>query len=329
MNALTVLQFDMRRSPECPDSQEARYEGCLEMVKWADRTGLSVIGFSEHHNTEDGFMSSPMMLAMAAAQATCHIRLSVSALLLPLHDPIRIAEDVAVLDLLSNGRFMAVAGLGYRESEYRTMGVDWKRRGAVMDEKIKVLLQAWTGQAFIHNGVSVRLDPVPKRPAQSLLCVGGNSAAAARRAARFGLLFAPAVDDPMLEQVYNEACESHGFARGGVIFPGEPSLTLVSDDPDRDWAHHGKYFLYDALSYKQWRHRTRRAYAESSATNLSELRKEGKYCFLTPDDAVKRLRDKGSINLSPLCGGMPLDIAWKSLELYAGKVVPALRGVAR
>lgn len=324
MPAMTVIQFDMRRSPECPDSQEARYRGCIDMVRWADSKGIAVAGFSEHHNTPDGFLSSPMMMAMAAAQATSTIRLSVSALLLPLHDPIRVAEDIAVLDLLSDGRFMAVAGLGYRESEYRTMGVDWKRRGRVMDEKIQVLLQAWQGEPFTYNGVQTVLNPVPLRPAQALLCIGGNSAAAARRAARFGLFFAPAIDDPELERVYQVACEEHGFEGGAVIFPNEPSLTLISEDPERDWAHYGKFFLYDALAYGQWRHATRRAYAESFASDIEGLRAEGKYCFLSPDEAIARMRDKGSINLSPLCGGMPLDVAWNSLELFAAKVLPAL-----
>jgi len=267
------------------------------------------------------------MMAMAAAQATSNIRLSVSALLLPLHDPIRVAEDIAVLDLVSQGRFMAVAGLGYRELEYQTMGVEWKQRGKVMDEKIQVLLRAWQGETFLHNGVPTVLNPVPARPAQALLCIGGNSAAAARRAARFGLFFAPAIDDPELEHSYQTACREHGFTHGAVIFPNEPSLTLISEDPERDWALYGKYFLYDALAYGQWRHATRRAYAESFASDLEGLREEGKYCFLTPEEAIARMRSKGSINLSPLCGGMPLNVAWNSLELFAGKVMPALSTV--
>lgn len=324
MAALSVIQFDLRHSPECPDSQAQRYRACIDMVRWADENDITVAGFSEHHNTGDGFLSSPMMLAMAAAQATSKIRLSVSALLLPLHNPVRVAEDIAVLDLVSQGRFMAVAGLGYRELEYQTLGVEWKRRGKVMDENIAVLLQAWRGEPFEHNGVQAVLNPVPERPAQALLSVGGNSAAAARRAARFGLFFAPAIDDPELEHAYNAACQEYGFTGGAVIFPNEPSLTLVSDDPDRDWAHYGKFFLHDALAYGQWRHATRRAYAESFADDLESLRAEGKYCFLTPDEAVARIREKGSINLSPLCGGMPVEKAWNSLELFASKVMPAL-----
>ena len=106
MRPTSVLQFDLRRGPACPDSQQSRYQAALEMVKWADQSGISVVGFSEHHNTEDGFLSSPLLMAAAAAQITTRVSLSVSALLLPLHDPIRVAEDIAVLDLISGGRFI-------------------------------------------------------------------------------------------------------------------------------------------------------------------------------------------------------------------------------
>lgn len=317
---MVVIQFDMRRSPACPDSQRDRYRACLEMVRWADHNGVDVAGFSEHHNTEDGFLSSPLMMAMAAAQVSENIGISVSALLLALHDPVRVAEDIAVLDLVSNGRFMAVVGLGYREAEYRTMGVDWSRRGRVLDEKLHILLDALSGEPFESNGESMRLNPAPERPPRAIICLGGNSAAAARRAARFGLMFAPAIDDPALEEAYLAECEQLGFHGGAVLFPNEPSLTLLSEDPDRDWARFGEFMLYDALAYRQWQHPNRRAYAESSAVNLEELRAEGKYAIITPDEALRRIREKGSINLSPLCGGMPIEYGWKSLELFAAEV---------
>ena len=322
MNPTTVLQFDLRRGPACPDSQQDRYKACLEMVQWADKNGIGVVGFSEHHNTEDGFLSSPMMMAMAAAQATEHIAISVSALLLPLHDPIRVAEDLAVLDLVSGGRFMAVAGLGYREVEYDTMGVEWSRRGKVFDEKLAVVLKAWQGKPFDYNGTTVQLNPVPTSPAQGLLCVGGNSAPAARRAAKFGLMFAPAIDDPKLETIYKQACDDVGFKYGAVIFPNEPRLTLISEDPDKAWHEVGEHLLYDAVAYGQWKHKNRRAFAESSAENLQELRAEGKYCILTPEQAIEKMQTTGTINLSPLCGGVPIDFGWQSLELFGSKVMP-------
>ena len=324
MKPLIVLQFDMRRSPACPDQQAQRYRACLEMVRWADQQPVTVVGFSEHHNTEDGFLSSPLMMAMAAANVSERVAINVSALLLPLHDPIRVAEDIAVLDLVSGGRFMATVGLGYRELEYQTLAVDWARRGKIFDEKLRTVLAAWRGKPFTHNGVTMRLNPVPARPASSLLCVGGNSAAAARRAARFQLMFAPPIDDPALQAVYQEECAKVGFQGGAVIFPNEPSLTLLSEDPDRAWAENGQYLLYDALAYQGWKHKTRRAYAESSATDIQQLRDEGKYSIITPQQALERIKIKGSLNLSPLCGGLPIEFGWQSLQLFAADVAPYL-----
>lgn len=326
MNKTTILQFDMRSSPECPDAMNDRYKACVDMAVWADSHSIDVVGFSEHHNTQDGFLSSPLMMAMAVAYSTQKIRISVSALLLPLHDPIRVAEDIAMLDLISNGRFVTTLGLGYRETEYQVMGVDWKKRGKVFDEKIAILLKAWSGDAFDYNGTTMQLNPAPNTPARSMIFVGGNSPAAARRAARFNLMFAPPLDDLKLQNVYKEECNKQEFKHGFIISPNEPNLTLIAEDPDKAWHDVGKYFLYDALAYSQWQHKTRRAYAESNAKTLSALRAEGKYQILSPQQAAHVLNTKGALNLAPLCGGMPIDHAWVSLHLYNEQVVPLLTG---
>ena len=107
-----VLRFDMRCAPQCPDSQTSRYQAAIAMASWADQNSVDVIGLSEHHATEDGFLSAPLQLAGMMAAVTQRIRISVSALLVPLHDPVRLAEDITVLDLASGGRFSATCGLG-------------------------------------------------------------------------------------------------------------------------------------------------------------------------------------------------------------------------
>lgn len=325
MNPLIVLQFDLKRAPFCPEGMGERYRACIDMVRWADRQNIAVVGFSEHHNTEHGFLSAPLMMAMSAATVTNRLGISVSALQLPLHNPIRVAEDIAALDLVSNGRFNVTVGLGYREVEYRTFGVDWERRGEIFDAKLELLLQALTGEPFECDGTSVLLNPAPERAPHSLVFVGGNSPAAARRAARFKLIFAPAIDDPALQDAYQQACKEQGFENGFVVFPREPSLTLIAEDPDKAWAELGPYLLYDATTYAQWKHKSRRAYAESAASTLEALRAEGKYAILTPQEAADKIATKGSLNLSPLCGGIPVHAGWESLELYANKVVPLLR----
>ncbi len=319
-----VLRFDLRSAPRCPEPPAARYRAAIDMACWADRNALDVVGLSEHHCTADGFLSAPLQLTGMMVARTTRIRISVSALLVPLHDPLRLAEEIAVLDLVSGGRFSATCGLGYREVEYRALGADWSRRGRVFDAKLATLVDALSGKVFEHNGQSLELNPKPASPVQALLTVGGNSAAAARRAARFGLLFCPAIDDPELESAYRAACAEQGVTWGATIFPRRPATTFISEDPETLWREIGDYLLYDAIAYGAWRHPDRRAYAESFASDLDSLKREGKYRVLTPDQAAETIATQGSLHLAPLTGGVPSDIGWQTLQLFEQRVLPQL-----
>src|ERR687893_2814439 len=104
----------MRAPASGPASPAELYGASLDMAAWADRVGIGSIVLSEHHGAEDGFLPSPVVAAAAIAGRTEHITITIGALLLPLHDPVRVAEDLAVLDLLSRGRVSTVLGLGYR-----------------------------------------------------------------------------------------------------------------------------------------------------------------------------------------------------------------------
>jgi alkanesulfonate monooxygenase SsuD/methylene tetrahydromethanopterin reductase-like flavin-dependent oxidoreductase (luciferase family) len=319
-----VLRFDMRSSTECPDTPADRYMTALEMARWADRNTVDVIGLSEHHDTIDGFLSAPLQLAGMMIAATHRIRISVSALLVPLHDPLRLAEDIAMLDIVARGRFTATCGLGYRESEYECFGIDWANRGRVFDEKLEILVNALKGQSFNYNGRESRLNPAPVSPLYNLLTIGGNSKAAARRAARFGLFFCPALDDPELEKTYFEACKTYNCKFAFIISPRAPATTFISKDPEACWKKIGRYLLYDATAYASWRHSSRRAYAESFASSVEELKREEKYRVLTPEQALQTIIETGSLHLAPLTGGVPLDVGWQSLELFEDQVQPFL-----
>ncbi|NQX87348.1 MAG: LLM class flavin-dependent oxidoreductase [Halioglobus sp.] len=319
-----VLRFDMRTSEHCPEGPADRYRATLDMAAWADVNTVDVVGLSEHHDTPDGFLSAPLQLAGMMIARTQQIRVSVSALLVPLHDPLRLAEDIALLDIAAEGRFSTTCGLGYRKAEYEAFGVDWEQRGKVFDEKLDILVPALKGEPFEYHGRNLTLNPKPTSPVQALVTIGGNSKRAARRAARLGLLFCPAIDDPELEATYLTACKAHGMDYGFVINPRGPATTFLSEDPDSCWKEIGDYLLYDALSYGAWHHPNRRAYAESFARNLEELKAEGKYRILTPEQAIEEIHMKQSLHLAPLTGGVPCDVGWKSLRLFEDKVQPHL-----
>lgn len=319
-----VMRFDMRCPPTGEVSAAELYQAVVEMAAWADGRGIDVIGLSEHHNTDDGFLPSPLTLASAIAARTTQIGISIGALLVPLHDPIRLAEDIAVLDNLSNGRLIVIAGIGYRQSEYQMLDKDWQGRGRLLEDNLLVMLKAWTGEPFEYLGESVRVLPKPLSQPHPLIAVGGNSKLAARRAARLGLPFFPAIDDAELVSAYHEACAQEQFDGGLVMLPDYPSTTYLAEDVDEGWQEMGQYMLYDALAYGAWRHPNRRAYAESFASDLQELREEGKYRVLTPVMAIELLQGNGSLHLAPLVGGAPAQLGWKSLKLFTEQVVPLL-----
>jgi alkanesulfonate monooxygenase SsuD/methylene tetrahydromethanopterin reductase-like flavin-dependent oxidoreductase (luciferase family) len=162
----------------------------LDMSAWADAHGVDVIRVSEHHGSEDGYCPSPLTALAAIAGRTRRVRLRTMALLLPLYDPVRMAEDVAALDLVSAGRIELVIGAGYRESEFALFGKDRSTRGRQVEEGIAVLRRAWAGEEFSYQGRPV-ITPQPYQTGGPALLLGGSSHAAARRAARIADGFVP------------------------------------------------------------------------------------------------------------------------------------------
>src|SRR3954471_5450315 len=154
-----AIRFDLRRGPLAALTQGEQYAQCVEMARWADEQGFAAITISEHHGVD--FISAPTALAGVLLGATRQAHVMVNALLVPLHDPVRLAEDIATLDVTSGGRFTLVAGLAYRPEEFAMAGVDRSKRGAIVEEYLEVMKQAWTGEPFEWRGRTVTVRPVP------------------------------------------------------------------------------------------------------------------------------------------------------------------------
>ncbi len=319
-----VLRFDMMRAPFSAVSTGCLYREAIEMAAWADRRRIGLVGFSEHHVTSEGFLPAPFPMAAAVAARTDRLRISIAALLVNLYDPVHLAEEIAVLDLVSDGRFGVTLGLGYREIEYRVFGIDWAGRGRRLDENLEILSRALRGEAFVRHGVDMILMPQPSSPLQALVTMGGNSLAAARRAGRSGLVFCPSLDDPELEAAYHEASRLAGNGEGLIVSPNSPATTLIDEDPDRAWSEVGPFLLHHAEAYGAWSHPDRRAYAEAKGRTLDALRREGKYRILTPEEAARALLETGSLHLAPLTSGIDPRFGWRTLELFESRVEPLL-----
>ncbi|MCX4856680.1 LLM class flavin-dependent oxidoreductase [Streptomyces canus] len=321
---VTVVRFNLVEPGATPASLSTRYRAALDMASYADEHGITTVQTEEHHGVDNNWLPSPFAFAGAVFGATRRIAVTVSAVIGPLHDPLRLAEEIAVLDLLSGGRLVTVAGIGYRPEEYALFDVEWSRRGRLQDELLETLLKAWTGEEFEYRGRTVRITPRPFTDPHPLLLVGGSSKAAARRAARLGLPFFPSAHLPELEAYYKERLVEYGTEGWTMMPTAETPLLHIAENPDEAWARHGEHFLHEARTYASWQSGDIRSAVRSAAASVEELRAEGVYRILTPDECVEQGLD--NLVLHPLAGGMPVEEGWRSLRLFAERVLPALNG---
>jgi len=325
---IIAIRFDLRTAPGVGADHRTLYAASLDMARWADRIGLDSVVVSEHHFTDDGYLPSPIVLASAYAAATERIAVTIAALLAPLHDPLRLAEDLAVLDHVSKGRSAIVLGLGYRPEEFTGLGIDRSERVARLEACVAELRAAWAGEEIERNGIRFTVGPPPYTPGGPMLFLGGSAPVSARRAARLGLPFYSAVDDPSLTTEYQEELARLGREPGWAMIPSGPTFVHVSEDPERDWDVLTPHLLHDATSYREWQTAGNRSVVESAATNADELRAEGKYLVLTPDECVELMGSQdptAAFVLHPLLGGIHPDTAWRSLQLFETEVLPRIR----
>jgi alkanesulfonate monooxygenase SsuD/methylene tetrahydromethanopterin reductase-like flavin-dependent oxidoreductase (luciferase family) len=313
---MLILRFDFRLGPQSSAQMHELYAASLDMLEWGEANGAMMGLFSEHHGSADGYLPSPIVMAAAAATRTSTLPINVGALLALMYDPVKLAEDMVVLDHLSQGRITYTIGLGYRDEEYAMFGVDPSRRGALMDERISVLRRALAGEHFEWDGRTIHVTPAPFTDGGPMLMYGGGTRAAARRAARFGMMLLPQHSDPALAEAYDEAALTAGNPPGMCMSPGDgaPTTLFVADDPDAAWVEIGEHLLHDARAYGEWLG-DNASLSGSRATTVDELRAEnGAYRIVTLDEA-RALRDQyGTLSLQPLCGGIPPETAWRYLR---------------
>ncbi len=320
------VRFDMRVPGKNPGEIADHYQAAIDMARWMDEQGGFSLAISEHHAAEDGYTPSPMTLASAMAAVTNDIHIMIAATLLPLHDPVRLAEEMIVLDYISRGRTSYVLGIGYRPEEYELYGLEYSERGRLADEKLARLLEVLDEARSAKS--MPRVTPAPFSPYQPTLFWGGGSKPAARRAGRFGLGFLAQVSAPGLEEAYKAASREAGHEPGLCMIPPAdmPGVVFVADDIDRGWEDIGPYMLADAVSYAEWNERAKlQAAVISKQTSVEALREEnGKYRIVDVEGAVDLIRQWGRLPLHPLCGGCPPELAWPCLRRVVEEVRPAV-----
>jgi len=319
------LRFDFRNPSFAGTSTAERYAVALDMAEWADRLGCASIAVSEHHGSPDGYLPSPLPMVAAMAARTSTVRFMVAALIAPFYDPLRLAEDIIVVDNLSRGRVDLVVAAGYVQEEFALFGVPMSERARRVTEVVRTLKAAFSGQPFEYRGRTVCLTPAPFRSGGPSITLGGSSEAAARRAARIADSFIPSV--PEVWDFYRDELIRLGRPDPGPYPLGPNQVVALAEDPAQGWAEMAPYFLHEMNAYGTWQAQEGVASPYRTTTDTEALRASGHYRVLSPDQFVAE-QEAAQLPFAmfhPLCGGMPPELAWKSLRLFEDKVLPTFR----
>ncbi|MEY2460864.1 MAG: hypothetical protein QOG30_2694 [Acidimicrobiaceae bacterium] len=320
---LFSLRFDFRNPAAAATAMADRYAAALDMAEWADRLGCVNIVVSEHHGSPDGYLPSPIPVLAAMAARTQNVRFMIAALIAPFHDPLRLAEDLVVLDNLSKGRVDLIVAGGYVHEEFAMFDVPMNERAKRVIETVTTLKAAFTGEPFDYRGRTVHITPRPFRAGGPAILLGGSSEPAARRAARIADGFIPSVPD--VWEFYRDEVQTLGRPDPGPSAIGENQVVVLAENPDKGWEQMAPHFLHETNAYGAWQAQDDIASPFHTVHDIDQLRATGQYRVLTPEQFVDELKASAFpfALFHPLCGGMPIDLAWSSLRLFEREVLPA------
>jgi probable F420-dependent oxidoreductase len=324
-------------------SFDTEYHDILELSRLAETLGFDSVWVSEHHGAGDGYLPSLLPTLAALAAATDRVLLGTGVVLAPFHHPLRLAEDAAVVDQLSGGRLILGLGLGWRDEEFRMFDVPIRERVRRASETVEILRQAWTGNRFSHRGRAysfdrVRITPPPFRDGGPPIYVGGMVEAACRRAGRQGdgyIRSRGGLDDARQAVAWAEEGAREAGKDPDALGFAQLQNAFVWEDGDA-WEVVRPGVAHQLGVYAGWR-----AGTDTPEKTALEV--------LPPDDDVLReLTPAGDRHeviraLRPLVDafahrsefhlvvrlhypGMNLDRAARSVELFGGEVLPALKG---
>ena len=246
------LWYDFRNPTQWRQPFETFYAERLQQIAEAEDLGFSSCWLTEHHFCEDGYTPSPLVLAGAIGARTRTMQLGTNLMLLPLHDPVRVAEDAATLSLVTGGRFDLGVGIGYRQLEFDQFGRKISHRPSLVEEGIEIVRRAWSGKPVSFSGKRFEVGDLCVTPAPEhtpAILLGGMAPPAIDRAARVadGFLCTGGIGI----DIYAEALERHGKSMNdGSVVLG--CWAIIAEDPEAEAAKVGEHVLYQANEYIKW-----------------------------------------------------------------------------
>ena len=326
------LAYDFRNPERWGRPWAEVFDALLEQIEYVDTLGFDSIWITEHHFVPDGYAPSPVTLLAAIAARTQNVKLGTDILLLPLYHAVRLAEDLATVDLISGGRLMLGIGMGYRDEEFEAFGQTRRERVGRTEEGIDVLRGAWADGPFSYEGQYYKLrdvdvTPKPLQRPHPPLFLASTSEPAARRAARMDLNLLPQGDlrvayEPWLDELARRGKRPEDY-RIGLIKPW-----FVADDrADPLWRRAREHEHYRASVYAPWI----KAAAAPGLPPGDSRPIDQSYLVGPPEQLIEQLEKyRTTLPATDIIGwGTPVGMdpaeVTPSLERFAKEVIPHFR----
>jgi alkanesulfonate monooxygenase SsuD/methylene tetrahydromethanopterin reductase-like flavin-dependent oxidoreductase (luciferase family) len=328
------LLYDFRNPARWRVPNERLYAQTLEQMVYAEQLGYDSIWISEHHFVEDGYCPSVLTMAAHVAARTSRVRIGTSVLLLPFHDPLRVAEDANTVDVLSGGRLDLGIGLGYRAEEFEAFGFPRRQRPRRFEENLAILRRALAGEPFTYEGRYHRIErPITvtpagvQRPSVPVWCAA-SSLPAAERAARERLHLTIRGDRTVYD-AWSAGLRAQGEDPARYQCVTRRSY-FVTEDPDAAWAQLAPHVIYQTEAYEEWGAAGQRATTDAQAA--LERRARQSWMIGGPNEVETMIRSYHerlpftellTFGVPP---GLPPEQMTASIERFAREVMPRLRG---
>ena len=311
------------------------YRDALEEVVRAEDLGFDSVWMEEHHSVTDHYWPSPLPVLAGFATRTSRVRLGTDILVAPFYHPVRLAEDAAMLDVMSGGRFVLGIAIGYKPDEFALYGAALEKRGARFEEQLAVMKALWTQDRVAFHGtyytVDGRLEPRPVTRPHPPVWIGGWGDITLRRAATLADNWVPGPTADLArllagKQQFLANRRAAGKTEAVTEWPLTRDVIIAETDREaRELAERHIMISYRKEYAGGWRH----PFIDASiATDLDALMKN-RFLIGGPDQVVRALRpfvtEYGVTHL--ICRvffpGMPHRHIMRELELFAKEVRPA------
>ena len=316
------MYVDMRNAPQWSRPWGHHYGRWLERIEEAERLGADAVWLTEHHFFDDGYLPQCWTFAASIAARTSSMRIGTAVALLPLHSAVEVAEQIAIVDIVSGGRVEPGFGVGYRKPEYLAFGGDFKHRYGVYAERIRDLRRLWGEEP---GPVRTVTPPPIQRPIPMWGGFGGPMGAHTAGQLGVGLL---SIDATLLAP-YREGLAAGHHPSSAARLAGQFEF-FVSDDPERTWADIKDHVMYRWTSYNHYMFEGTRREAEAPQDFDSAAISE-RFLIGTPEQIAAAIRGRiGDLPVTDVYGwsdypGLPDEMIDRHLELTFSQLAPLLR----